>query len=116
MITSIPPPLIGNLLRCGLGKLVCLRVLFLREQVRDLRIEEFLRELVVGVAAPSDLAGSILVEILHSVEGEDVEQWCSNFETILPCLRLLSLSHLCLYILHTYIIYLLICLIYLVLY
>ena len=30
-------------------------------------------ELVVGVAAPGDLAGSILVEILHSVEGGDVE-------------------------------------------
>ena len=39
---------------------------------------EFLRELVVGVAAPSDLAGSILVKILHSVEGGDAEQVCSN--------------------------------------
>ena len=28
-------------------------------------------ELVVGVVTPSDLAGSILVEILHSVEGGD---------------------------------------------
>jgi len=34
-----------------------LRVLFLREQVRDLRIQEFLRELVIGFAIPSDLAG-----------------------------------------------------------
>ena len=33
---------------------VCL-VLFLREQVRDLRVQEFLRKLVVGFAAPSDL-------------------------------------------------------------
>ena len=48
-----------------------------------------MRELVVGVAAPSDLAESILVEILHSVEGGDVELVCSNFEAILPCLRLL---------------------------
>ena len=46
-------------------------MLFLREQLRDLRVQEFLRELVVGVAAPSNLAGSILVEILHSVEGGD---------------------------------------------
>ena len=46
---------------------------------------------LVGVAAPSDPVGSILVEILHSVEGGDVEQGCSNLETILPCLRLLSL-------------------------
>ena len=45
-----------------LGKLVCLRVLFLQEQVRDLRVQEFLRELVVGVAAPSDLEGSIIVK------------------------------------------------------
>jgi len=62
-------------------------VLFLREQVRDLRVQEFLRELVVGVATLSDLAGSILVEILHSVEGGDIEQICSNLEIILPCLR-----------------------------
>ena len=72
---------------------MCLRVLFLGEQVRDLQVQEFLRELIVGVATLSDLAGSILVEILHSVEGGDVEQVCSNLETILPCLRLLiSLS------------------------
>ena len=52
-----------------------------------------MRELIVGVATPSDLAGSILVEILHSAEGRDVEQVCSNLEIILLCLRLLiSLS------------------------
>ena len=44
--------------------------------MRELRVQEFLRELVVGVAAPSDNAGSILVKILHSVEGGDVEQVC----------------------------------------
>ena len=55
-----------------------------------------MKELVVGIAAPSDLAGSILVKILHSVEGEDVEQVCSNLETKLPYLRLLiSLSLTC---------------------
>ena len=53
---------------------------------------------LVGVAAPSDPVGSILVEILHSVEGGDVEQVCSNLETNLPCLRLLSLSLTCLYL------------------
>ena len=42
--------------------------------MRDLRVQELLRELVVGIAAPSDLAGSILVGILHSGEGGDVEQ------------------------------------------
>ena len=41
--------------------------------MRDLLVQEFLRELVVGVAAPSDLAGSILVKILHCGEGGDVE-------------------------------------------
>ena len=46
-----------------------IHVLFLREQVRDLRVQEFLRKLIVGVAAQSDLAGSIIVEILHSSEG-----------------------------------------------
>ena len=44
--------------------------------MRDLRVQEFLRELVVGVATPSDLAGSILVKNFHSVEGGDVEQVC----------------------------------------
>jgi len=67
--------------------------------VRDLRAQEFLRELVVGVAVSGDFAGSILVEILHSVEGGDVEQVCSNLEINLPCLRLLiSLSLLSLYL------------------
>jgi len=46
---------------------------------------------LVDIAAPSDPVGSFLVKILHSVEGEDVEQGCSNLETNLPCLRLLSL-------------------------
>ena len=57
---------------------------------------------LVGVAAASDLVGSFLVEILHSVEGGDVEQGCSNLETNLPCLRLLSISHLCLYLACSY--------------
>ena len=59
---------------CGLDELAGLCVLFLREQVRDLRVKEFLRELIVGVAAPNDLAGSILVKILHCGEGKNVEQ------------------------------------------
>ena len=53
---------------------------------------------VVGVAAPSDPVGSILVKILHSVEGADVEQVCSNLETNLPCLRSLSLYLLLVFI------------------
>ena len=67
---------------------------------------------LVGVAAPSDPEGSFLVEILYSVEGGDIEQVCSNLETILPCLRLLSLSLTCLYILYAYIAFIFICLIY----
>ena len=47
-------------------------MLFLWEQVRDLRVQEFLKNLVVGVAALGGLAGSSLVEILHSGEGGDV--------------------------------------------
>ena len=54
---------------------------------------------LVGVAAPSDPVESFLVEILHSVEGRDVEQVCSNLKINLPYLRLLSLSLTCLYIL-----------------
>ena len=66
------------------------------ERLADLRV---LRELVVAIVAPNDLAGSILVEFLHSVEGKDVEQVCSNLEIILPCLRLLiSLSLVFIYL------------------
>ena len=54
---------------------------------------------LVGVAAPSDPVGSILVEILHSVDGGDVEQVCSNLKIILSCLRLLiSLSLVFIYL------------------
>ena len=62
----------------------------------------------VGVAALSDLARSILAKILHSVEGGDVEQVCSNLETILSCLRLLiSLSLVFIYLACLYCSYLL---------
>ena len=65
---------------------------------------------LVGVAAPIDPVGSVLVKIFHGVEGGDVEQVCSNLEIILPCLLLLSL--LLVYILHAYIAFIFICLIY----
>ena len=60
---------------------------------------------LVGVAALSDPVGSFLVKIFHSVEGGDVEQGCSNLETNLPCLRLLYLSLICVYILHALIVH-----------
>ena len=41
--------------------------------MRDLQVQEFLRELIVGVATPSDFTGSILMEILHNGEGGDIE-------------------------------------------
>ena len=63
--------------------------------MRDLWVQEFLRELIVSFATPSDLARSIIAEILHSGEGGDVEQVAQN----LPCLRLLIFSALtCVYI------------------
>ena len=52
-----------------------------------------------------DLAGSIIVKIFYSVEGGDIEQVCSNLETILPCLRLLISLSLVFYILHALIIH-----------
>ena len=88
---------------------MCLRVLLLWEQVRDLRVQEFLRELVVGVEAPSDLVGSITVKILHSVEGEDVEQVAQiskQIPRVCDCLSLpLSLVFIylaCFYCLHSH--------------
>ena len=73
--------------------------------MRDLRVQEFLRELVVGVAALGDLAGSIIVEIFHNVEGGDVEQVCSNLETNLSYLQLLISLSLVFYILHVLIVH-----------
>ena len=58
---------------CGLSEFAGSRVLFLWKPGRDLRVQEFLRELVVGVAAPSDLAGSVLVKILHCGEDGNVK-------------------------------------------
>jgi len=94
----------GEVGGCGLGELVgsyC--VLSLREQVRDLRVQEFLRELIVGVAAPSDLAGSFLVKILHCGEGGDVEQVPRTSKQISRVGDCSSLSQLtCSFIFHAY--------------
>ena len=71
---------------------------------------------LVGVAAPSDPVGSIIVKILQGVEGGDVEQVCSNLEINPLCLQLLLLSlslSLIVYILHAFIAFIFTCLIYL---
>ena len=54
-----------------------------------------------------DLVRSVIVKILHSVEGGDVEQWLEP-RNISSCLRLLthSLFTLLSLYLHTYIVYL----------
>ena len=95
---------------CGLGELAgSCGVLFLRKQVRDLRVQEFLRELVVGVATPNNLARSIIVEILHCSEGRDVEQVArisKQISRICECLSLplsLVFKYLaCFYCLHSH--------------
>ena len=56
-----------------LGKLLCLHVFVLAGTSEGLAGPEFYCELVIGVVAPSDPVGSILVKILHSVKGGDVE-------------------------------------------
>ena len=69
VITMCHTIVIWGVRSCGLSELAgsyC--ILFLREQVRDLRVQEFLRELVVGVVAPSNLAGSFLVETFIAVK------------------------------------------------
>jgi len=74
VITKCSTFVFGGVGGCDLDELAgSCGVLFLREQVRDLQVQKFLRKLIVGAAAPNDLAGSILVKILHSVEGGDVE-------------------------------------------
>ena len=84
---------------CDISELAGSRVLLLREQVRDLRVQKFLRELIVGVAAPSDLARFCRID--YSVEGGDMSKCArtsKQFSRICDCL---SLS-LMFYILHAY--------------
>ena len=68
----------------------------------ELRVQEFLRELIVGVAAPCDLPGLILVKIFHCGEGGDIKQVAQTSKQISRVCDCSSLSHLCLYILHAY--------------
>ena len=82
-------------------------MLLLREQERDLRVQEFLRELIVGVAVLNDLAGSIIVEIFHCGEGGDVEQVTRTSKQISRVCGCLSLSYLCLYLACSYCLHLL---------
>ena len=77
--------------------------------MRDLRVQEFLRELVVGVATPTDLAGSIIVKILYSGECWGIEKVARTSKQIshaCDCLSLpLSLVFIylaCFYYLHSH--------------
>jgi len=77
--------------------------------VRDLRGQGFLRELVVGVAASSDLAGSIIVEIFIVLKAGTLSKYgrtskqlsricdCSSFS--LTCVLYLACTY-CPYLLH----------------
>ena len=81
--------------------------------MRNLRVQEFLRELVVGVATPNDLAGLIIVKIFHSDEGGDVDQVARTLKQFSRVCDCSSLSHsLVFYIFHAYIVHIFICLIY----
>jgi len=81
---------------------VCLCVLFLREQARDLRVQ-VLEGARCRCCGTKRSFGILLVKILHSGEGGGVEQVCSNLETILSCLRLfISLSLVVLYLAFLY--------------
>ena len=64
--------------------------------MRNLRVQEFLRELVVGVAAPSDLAGSIIVEILQVVKGRRAS--VLEPRNTSPVFVIAYLFYLCLYL------------------
>jgi len=86
---------------------------FLWKQASDLRVQEFLRELIVGIATPSDLARSFIVKILHSGKGGNVEQVArtsKQFSRVCDCLSLSQLT--CVYILHVHIDHIIICLIF----
>ena len=66
--------------------------------MRDVQVEEFLRKLLVGVAAPSDLARSVIMKILYCGEGGDLEQEArtsKQFSHVCDCSSI-SLTYLCL--------------------
>jgi len=91
---SVPTIVIGGVGGRGLRKLAgsCC-VLFLQEQVRDLWVQEFLRDLVVSVATPSVLTGLIfLVEILHCGLGGNVKQVARTSKQISSVCDYLSFS------------------------
>ena len=96
----VSPCILRSCRGCGLGEFAGSRVFFLRKQVRDLRVQEFLRELIVGVTAPSDLARFCKID--YSIEGGDVSKCArtsKQFSRICDCLSLtLSLSLTCVYI------------------
>ena len=79
-----------------------------------------------GLAGPSVLEGAcyrccdterscgiVIVEILHCGESGDVKQVARSLKQISRVYDCFSLSHLCLYFLHAFIVYILTCLIYL---
>ena len=80
-----------------------------------MRVQEFLRELIVSVAAPSDLAGMIIVEIPHCGEGGDVEQVAQTSKQFSRVCDCSSLSHspylACLYCSYLYMLDIYLCLI-----
>ena len=88
-------PLIGNLQRCGLGNQVCLRVLFLQEQVRDLRVQKLLRELVVGIAAPSDITRSLQQKSFIVLKAGTQSKCSQTLKQISRVCDFLSLSYFC---------------------
>ena len=64
-----------------------------------------LEELIVGVATPSDLAGSFIVKILHCSEGENVEQVArisKQFSRVCDCSSLSLSTYLYLYLAYLY--------------
>jgi len=76
--------------------------------VRDFGVQEFFRELIVGVATLSDLAGLVLVEIFHRGEDgnvEQVDQTSKQFSCVCNFLSL-PLSLVFIYLTYLYCLYL----------
>ena len=89
--------------RCGLGELVSSYCVVLVGTSKGLVGPRVLERARCRCCAIEWSCGIVIVEILHSVEGGDVEQVCSNLETILPCLWLLiSLSLVFIYLAYLY--------------
>ena len=97
VITKYSTFIFGGVVEVAASTNLCVcAVLLLQEQVRGLRVQEL--KLVVGVAAPSDLAGAILVEIFIVLKAGMYSKCARTSKQFFRVCDCSSLSLICVYI------------------